>query len=340
VKELKTAEHFADSDFIVAQAPANSREIAASQPFSSDAFQAVDASSVDTVASSPETVRPKPATGLSIWLGTGLSLVSVLALLQWASFVQSSLASSVVQGGAALALTGFGAAALARLFWSAWRGQRQRNERQLVRDQGALMQHSLQYGQALSLCQRILKQLPVSNTREVFRAQHNPSHSDAETLQLFDLLVLQPLDQQAASEISAAAKQAGVAVALSPFALADMVLVSWRAWRLLADLAALYGVKLGAVQRWRLVKKFTHLLFWTGATELAIDIGGDFFGVELSSKLSARAGQGMLAGLMLARLGRFAQQELRPLPMLAQQTAVKPLLQGLLQRLLQGSSAQ
>jgi putative membrane protein len=340
VKELKTAEHFADSDFIVDQATATSRPIIASQSFSPDAFQTVTASPADTAASSPPIVLPPPATGRSMWLWTGLGLVSLLALLQWAAFVQSSLASSVMQGGAALALTGFGVAAIAKMGWSAWRGQRQRNERQLVREQGALMQHSLQYGQALSLCQRIQKQLPLTQAMELFRTQHNPSYSDAETLQLFDLLVLQPLDQQAASQISAAAKQAGVAVALSPFALADMVLVSWRAWRLLAELSALYGVKLGALQRLRLVKQFAHLLFWTGATELAIDIGGDFFGVELSSKLSARAGQGMLAGLMLARLGRFAQQELRPLPMLAEQTAVKPLLQGLLQRLLHGSSAQ
>lgn len=333
MKPLKTAEQFNNEEFVSLKPAATELPLAPTQQFSADTFVA------DTAAASQNDV---PVTGknggISRWLGVGLSLVLLVALLQWTEFVQQSLNSSVLQGGAALALTGFGLAALAKTLWSSWRGRRQHAERQYWRQQGSAMQNSLQYGQASALCQRMLKQVPVS--ADAFYAQHNAQHSDAETLQLFDLLILQPLDQQAAALISAAAKQAGLAVALSPFALADMVLVSWRAWRLMAELSALYGMKVGIIQRLQFIKQFANLLFWTGATELAIDIGGDFLGVELSSKLSARAGQGVLAGLMLARLGRFVQQELRPLPLQTQQAAVQPLLQSLLQRLLQRPPAQ
>lgn len=332
--ELKTAQQFTNDDFVRLQGNAGASLKEALQLSDSD-FVAAKESQNPTEPAVHQIVENK----VSIWLGTGLALVLVLGGIQWAEFVQQSLSQSWLQGGAAVALTGFGFAAVGKLLWSAWRGRRQRRIRQQWREEAISMQQSLQYGQATPLCQRILAALPQVD-RSAFLAQHNLQFSDAETLQLFDLLVLQPLDQQAALRISAAAKQAGMAVAVSPFALADMLLVSWRAWRLMAELSAVYGVKLGAVARLGLLKQFANLLFWTGATELAIDIGGDFLGVELSSKLSARAGQGVLAGLMLARLGRFVQQQLRPLPMLPAEKPVQPLLQSLIQQLLQRPPAQ
>ena len=334
MKELKTAQQFTNADFVGLQpdlTPAALKE--AAQLDGQDFVAASAAADTQKPLNLPATSR------ISGWLLTGLALVVLLSGLQWAEFVQQSLSQSWLQGGAALALTGFGCAAFGKLLWSGWRGKRQRQMRQQWREEAAAMQQSLQYGQAHPLCQRILASLPQAD-QAAFRAQHNLQFSDAETLQLFDLLVLQPMDQQASMRISAAAKQAGMAVAVSPFALADMLLVSWRAWRLMAELSAVYGVQIGVIERLTLFKKFANLLFWTGATELAIDIGGDFLGVELSSKLSARAGQGVLAGLMLARLGRFVQQQLRPLPMLSADKPVQPLLQSLIQQLLQRPPAQ
>ncbi|TXH97262.1 MAG: DUF697 domain-containing protein [Rheinheimera sp.] len=332
--ELKTAQQFTNDDFIRLQGESN--------PPLKEAVQLPDNG---FVAAKEQQNPPDPAVsevkagGVSGWLLTGLALVLLLGGIQWAEFVQQSLTQSWLQGGAAVALTGIGVVAVGKMLWSAWRGKRQHQMRQQWREEALTMQQSLQYGQATPLCQRILAALPQAD-RSAFLAQHNLQFSDAETLQLFDLLVLQPLDQQASMRISAAAKQAGLAVAVSPFALADMLLVSWRAWRMMAELSEVYEVQLGAVARLALLKKFANLLFWTGATELAIDIGGDFLGVELSSKLSARAGQGVLAGLMLARLGRFVQQQLRPLPLLPAEKPVQPLLQSLIQQLLQRPPAQ
>lgn len=332
--ELKSAQQFTNDDFVRLQGE--------STPTLKEAFQLPDNGfvAVNKPQNPPGSVAGElQEGGVSGWLLTGLVLVLLLSGIQWAEFVEQSLSQSWLQGGAAVALTGFGFAAVGKLLWSAWRGKRQRQMRQQWREEAVTIQQSLQYGQATPLCQRILAALPQAD-RSAFLAQHNLQFSDAETLKLFDLLVLQPLDQRAALSISAAAKQAGLAVAVSPFALADMLLVSWRAWRLMAELSAIYGVQLGTVARLGLLKQFANLLFWTGATELAIDIGGDFLGVELSSKLSARAGQGVLAGLMLARLGRFVQQQLRPLPLQPEEKPVKPLLQSLIQQLLPRPPAQ
>ena len=63
-----------------------------------------------------------------------------------------------------------------------------------------------------------------------------------------------------------------------------------------------------------LLKRFLTALLWAGGSELALDMASDVIGSELTAKLSARAGQGMIAGLLVARIGNLAQQQLRPLP--------------------------
>ena len=336
MKDLKTSEQFTNTEFVSLQSDSSVKPPKAASRLADTEFAPVQQSTAVQAEPSDEQAASR---GMSLWLVAGLALVFLLGALQWAEFVQQSLTQSWLQGGAALGLTGIGSIAVLRMAFHSWRGRRQRLERERWRQQADTIAQSLQYGQASALCQRILLALPQANA-DVFRAQHHIQLSDAETLQLFDLLVLQPIDQQAAARISAAAKQVGMAVAMSPFALADMLLVSWRAWRLMGELSALYGVNIGSLQRFALMKQFANLLFWTGATELAIDIGGDFLGVELSSKLSARAGQGVLAAVMLARLGRFVQQQLRPLPLLTAQKNLQPLLQSLIERLLQRPPAQ
>lgn len=334
MKDLKHAAQFTNEDFVSLQPDASITDLKTAVEYSDQQFMPLDAD--------PSDARTKPAAKSTVsgWLATGLALVLLLGGMQWAEFVQVSLNQSWLQGGAALALTGLVFAATVKLSVSFWLDRRRRRERQLWREQAEIIRQDLQYGQAVPLCHRIIKALPDCAKAADFWALHHVQLSDAETLQLFDLQMLQPLDQEANARISAAAKQIGVAVAVSPFALADMLLVSWRAWRLMAELSSLYGVSLGVIERMALMKQFANLLFWSGATELAIDIGGDFLGVELSSKLSARAGQGVLAGLMLARLGRFVQQQLRPLPMHTKQSQVQPLLQSLVKRLLERPPAQ
>lgn len=334
MNELKTAAQFTNEDFVSLQPQTTVTALKTSVELSDKQFHPIDAGASELVST------PTVKSSAFGWLATGLALVLLLAGVQWAEFVQASLTQSWLQGSAALALTGLGVAAAVKVSVSFWLDSRRRRKHQQWREQAEVIRQDLQYGRAVPLCHQILKTLPDCATAADFWAQHHVQLSDAETLQLFDLQVLQPLDQQANVRISAAAKQVGVAVAVSPFAIADMLLVTWRAWRLMAELSALYGIRLGVIERMALMKQFANLLLWTGATELAIDIGGDFLGVELSSKLSARAGQGVLAGLMLARLGRFVQQQLRPLPVLTKQSQVQPLLQSLIQRLLQQPPAQ
>jgi len=284
-------------------------ELAKAKEFSTDEF------SVQTATIKSEEIQTKANTWP--WL-VGLSVVGLFAIRQWSQWIVESWQHSIIDGSLVSALSLLVVALITKYGYQEWRHWQNIAKRQKWRAQASRLQNTLQFGEASKLCQDITLSLPadVGRTAQInFANSCRPEHTDAERLQLFERIVLQEIDRLVAERISDASVQTGVAVALSPFALADLLLVLWRASRLVREISALYGDRPGLRQRFGLLKKFIETLFWTGASELAIDLGSDFFGAELSSKLSARAGQGVLAGLLVARLGRFVQQQLRPLPL-------------------------
>jgi putative membrane protein len=109
---------------------------------------------------------------------------------------------------------------------------------------------------------------------------------------------------------------------------------------MLREIAVLYGAPVGKLQSMRMMKKYIKTLFFTGASEMALDVGSDLLGAELTGKLSARLGQGVLAGVLVARLGRFAVQELRPLPKASEeQMLIRQVATDLLKKLKPGTTA-
>jgi putative membrane protein len=308
-------------------------EFAAAKEFSTNEF------SVQTTIEKPLQEETKGSTWP--WL-VGLGVVGLFAVRQWSQWLIESWQHSFIDGSLVTGLTLLVVTLLGRFGYQEWRHWQAIAKRQKWRENANRLQNTLQFGEASKLCHDITLSLPADVVRSaqlVFANSCRPEHSDAERLQLFERIVLQEVDRLVADRISEASIQTGVAVALSPFALADLLLVLWRASRLVREISTLYGDSPGFRQRFGLLKKFIETLFWTGASELAIDLGSDFFGAELSSKLSARAGQGVLAGLLVARLGRFVHQQLRPLPLvLPAPSSSKTLFAAIVQKL-QGKSA-
>jgi len=181
----------------------------------------------------------------------------------------------------------------------------------------------------------MLNVLPADKTaKTAFEQQRKAEHSDKEVLQLFDMQVLQPLDAQVQREIHRAAVDTCVAVALSPFVLADLLLVLWRSSRMLRQIALHYGAPIGQLRSLVLIKRLFVALAWAGGTEMALDLSADLLSSELTAKLSARAGQGVVAGLLVARLGLAAQQLMRPVPQATpQKLRLSELAKALIQRL-------
>lgn len=204
------------------------------------------------------------------------------------------------------------------LLWREWRLWQKLRQIRQWHSSAERIKHSVQFGEADRLCLTIAAQLAptdeVNANIALWRNAVTAEHSDQEQLQLFEQLVLSATDKQARKLIQHAAVDTSLAVAISPFALADMLLVLWRSSRLLRELSILYGTPAGKLRSMLMLKRVLTALFWAGGSEIALDMASDVMSSELTAKLSVRAGQGVIAGLLVARIGNLAQQQLRPLP--------------------------
>ena len=324
MSELKQARYF-DPQHAAEPAP-----LQAASQFAAEAFIAEPASN-DSAA-----VKQSPRWW---WRLAGCTLLTIvlLAVWQWGLWLEQSWQQSLFYGAVVRFISLALALLLAALLWrelALWRRLARNRRWQLSAER---IGNSVQYGEAGPLCQAIAASLPVSAPLSTALAQWRSAvkdeHSDEEQLQLFQHLVLSVLDKQAQQLVYRAATDTSMAVAISPFALADMLLVLWRSSRLVRELAQLYGGSIGQLRSLVLLKQLFTALLWAGGSELALDMASDVIGSELTAKLSARAGQGLIAGLLVARLGNLAQQQLRPLPADATtRVSISALSKALLQR--------
>lgn len=270
-------------------------------------------------------------------LAATLLVIVALSVWQWGVMLQHSWQQSVLQGGLLSLVTVAVMLLLTSLIWREVKLWRRLARNRRWQQSAQRIRHSVQFGEAQKLCQAVAASLPASADINAavsqWRAAVTDEHSDEEQLALFEHFVLAVLDKQAQQIIYRAATDTSMAVAISPFALADMILVLWRSSRLVRQLAQLYGGAIGQLRSIVLLKRLFAALLWAGGSELALDMAADIIGSELTAKLSARAGQGVIAGLLVARLGNLAQQQLRPLPVTATaRVSIKSLGRALLQR--------
>lgn len=140
-----------------------------------------------------------------------------------------------------------------------------------------------------------------------------------------DLLVLAerdllaPLDARAKVLSSAAARRVSVVTAVSPRAFVDVLFVLWESVRLIRRLAEVYGGRPGTLGLFRLLKAVVGHLAVTGSIAVGDTILQQFVGHGLAGRLSAKLGEGVVNGLMTARIGLSAMDVCRPLPFLAEE---------------------
>ncbi len=131
---------------------------------------------------------------------------------------------------------------------------------------------------------------------------------------LAEITLLQPLDKEARQLILGASKRVSVVTALSPRALVDIGYVLFEAVRLIRRLALLYGTRPGALGMVRLTRDVIGHLAVTGSIAIGDGVVQQLLGHGLATKLSARLGEGVINGLMTARIGISAMDLCRPLP--------------------------
>jgi putative membrane protein len=142
----------------------------------------------------------------------------------------------------------------------------------------------------------------------------------ADLLKLAERELLLPLDETARRLVLDAAKRVSVVTAISPRAAVDILYVLYENIRLLRRLADLYGGRPGTLGFLSLAGRVVTHLGVTGGMALGDTLVQQLVGQGLAAKLSARLGEGVVNGLLTARLGLAALDVVRPMPW----TAVPP----------------
>lgn len=123
-----------------------------------------------------------------------------------------------------------------------------------------------------------------------------------------------PLDDAAKAEIGKAARQVSLVTAVSPRALVDVAFVLVACTRLLRAIATIYAGRPGMLGLFRLGRAvFGHLIV-TGGMAAGDALVQQVLGQGLAARLSAKLGEGVLNGLLTARVGLAAMVICRPLP--------------------------
>ena len=131
--------------------------------------------------------------------------------------------------------------------------------------------------------------------------------------------LMSALDDRAQREIARAARRVSVVTAISPRAIVDLLFVAGQAFRLVRKISEIYGGRPGLLGFVRLLKSVgTHLAI-TGGMAAGDSLVQQVLGHGVASRISARLGEGVLNGLLTARVGLSAMAVCRPLPFAVRQ---------------------
>ena len=261
-------------------------------------------------------LRPKR----SLWrrmVSVGLAIFGVSVVAQGVQWTANAWQTQdwIALGGcvAGALIVGAGVGSVATEWRRLWRLRQRAHERDEARD----MLHSHAVGKAKASCEKLAQQAGLDQSHPALQRWYAAIHetqSDREVVSLYAQLVQPVLDAQARREISRSAAESTLMIAVSPLALVDMAFIAWRNLRLINRIATLYGIELGYYSRLRLFRLVLLNIAFAGASELVREVGMDWMSQDLAARLSARAAQGIGAGLLTARLGIKAMEVCRPLP--------------------------
>ena len=150
--------------------------------------------------------------------------------------------------------------------------------------------------------------------RRALKSLENDIIDGADLVRIAEAEILGPLDARAKQMILDAAKRVSLVTAVSPRALVDLAYVLFESGRLVRRLSELYGGRPGTLGFLRLARGVLAHLAVTGAIAAGDDFVHQIVGQGLAARLSAKLGEGVVNGMMTARIGVAAMEVTRPLP--------------------------
>ncbi|MBS9720715.1 TIGR01620 family protein [Tianweitania sp. BSSL-BM11] len=271
------------------------------------------------------TAPPPPATAkrrrsplTAIFLSAFGAFVS-LALGLWAESIISDLfARTEWLGWLAAGLAGIAALALLAILLREFIALRRLKSMEVFRSRGTAVIANNDTKGARALVQDLSSFLSAKPETAAGRRMLSDLHDDvidgADLMRLAETELLTPLDQRAQIMILDAAKRVSLVTAVSPRALVDLAYVIFEAGRLIRRIADLYGGRPGTLGFIRIARDVLAHLAVTGTVAFGDSLVHQLVGQGLAARLSARLGEGVVNGMMTARIGLAAMETARPLP--------------------------
>jgi putative membrane protein len=157
----------------------------------------------------------------------------------------------------------------------------------------------------------------AGNGRASFQSADRQFLSARDMIELAESTIVAPLDDAARRAVIDAAKRVSVVTAVSPRALVDVGYVLFENARLIRFVAETYGCRPGFFGFMRLARATLAHLAVTGVVAMGDTLVQQIVGHGLAARISARLGEGVLNGVMTARIGFAAMDVARPLPFIA-----------------------
>jgi putative membrane protein len=268
------------------------------------------------------------AAGL-VLLATGLGIANLIAdLLDRAAWL----------GGIGAALAAVAAAALVAILTRETLGLARLAATHSLRERAAAILASDDRAAGRALGRDLIaltKRMPrLAHSRARLESHLGDIIDGRDLVRLSERELMAPLDQEARRLIAAAARRVSVVTAISPRAAVDMFVVLVTALALMRRLALLYGGRPGTLGLMKLMRHAVSHIALTGGMAASDSLIQQMIGHGVAAKLSAKLGEGVLNGLLTARLGLAAMDATRPLPFTALR---RPALNDLAGALLKGS---
>jgi putative membrane protein len=176
-------------------------------------------------------------------------------------------------------------------------------------------------GESRAIVQDLIKlahQNPhLARARATLQGHTDDIIDGADMIRLAERELMSPLDQEARRLVSMAAQRVSIVTAVSPRALIDVLFVFAASLRLIRQLARLYGGRPGTLGMIKLMRHVIAHVAISGGMAASDSLIQQVLGHGIAAKLSQRLGEGVLNGLLTARLGLAAIDVTRPLPFTA-----------------------